>query len=87
MGIQRKDRGYSTAYKIPEVEENEEQEVLVISIPNTIIHKGTVMIEFFNASFTVVAMKSPARLYYFAVEAEIFKIYASLIGNSEYILD
>ena len=43
----------------------------MILVSDTVVYKITVMVKFFNAFLAVVAVKSPPRLDYSAVKAEI----------------
>ena len=57
--------------EIEKVEKNEGQEVFVIFVTQTVVHKGTMMVEFLHTVLTVSAVKGPSRLNNPAVKAEI----------------
>lgn len=52
----RHNPGHQQSNHIDSKEYQEKQEILMVPIPKTIVHKGTVMVEFLHAFVTKVAM-------------------------------
>ena len=87
MSVDRQKRGNQRCYKVEKVEENEAQEVFVILVAQTIVYKGTVMIEFLHTSLAMSAVESATGFDYSAIEAEIIQIYTLFIGKPQKFYD
>ena len=54
-------------------------------MPDAIIDKGAMMVEFFHAVLAIVAVEGLSWLDDFAIETKILKVYTFFIGKTQYI--
>jgi hypothetical protein len=80
VGWDRQEGGDQRGKEIEKVEKNEAQEVFVVLVSQTIVHKSAMVVEFLNTSFAVGAVEGPSWLYNPAIEAEIVQVNTFFIG-------
>ena len=69
----------SGCQKVDRDQPQEQDEVLVITMPETVVNVHAVMIEFLDTLPTDHAVKGPSRLDNLAVEAEVLKVNVPII--------
>jgi hypothetical protein len=80
VGWDRQEGGDQGGEEIEKVEKNEAQEVFVVLVSQTIVHKSAMVVEFLHTTLTVGAVEGPSRLDNPAIEAEIIQVNALFIG-------
>ena len=83
VGWDRQERGDDRGKEVEKVEKYEAQEVLVVSVAQTVVHKGAMMVEFLDATWAMSAMEGSPGFDDPAIETEVIQVNTFLIGKSQ----
>ena len=81
MSQERRHASRSGCYKVDRDQPQEQDEVLVIAVPETVVYVHTVVVEFLDTLPADHAVEGPGRLDDFAVEAEVLKVNVAIIAE------